>query len=157
MKTKLDVLKEWSFSVFDNLKKNSKVKLIIFRVNSKKLKKYKIKKRLTIKVWLVFRLDYLLCFSGGKDSSVLIGIYKQWLQLQNFKPLSHVKIVFSDTLLEMPSLYQLVSHIEDFAISAGISFIRTKPISLHREYWLVVFGLGGGVGGWGVWGWWDYL
>lgn len=112
MKTRLDELKEWSFSVLDELDENK---------------------------------SYKIAFSGGKDSSVLLGIFADWLtrnEISLFRRQELFKVVFSDTLLEAPGLYTLVAHAQSFSESIGLPFYYTAPTNLHREYWVVQFGYG---------------
>lgn len=80
---------------------------------------------------------YVLSFSGGKDSHVLLGIYNLYLKL-GFKPINLV-VKFADTELEHHSLYRTIELAQKFCGRQNIPFeiVRGK-----HSYWFVQFALG---------------
>lgn len=83
---------------------------------------------------------YQICFSGGKDSHLLAGIYSQWTEITGDEPLD-LNIVFADTLLEPPMLYSLVSGVEANCKLRNIGFRRVSR-SLDQDFWVQLFGRG---------------
>lgn len=82
--------------------------------------------------------EYILAFSGGKDSHVLLALYLRWCELRGRE--LKAKVVFSDTGLEVQKLYKLIDAAES-ACKGKIEFVITKP-PLDKSYWVVQFGLG---------------
>ena len=82
---------------------------------------------------------YILAFSGGKDSHVVLGVYLSWCQSRSAA--LDIKVVFSDTGLEAPKLYGLINSAEIACKSKGLEFIQTKP-DISKSYWVIQFGLG---------------
>jgi DNA sulfur modification protein DndC len=82
--------------------------------------------------------EYLLAFSGGKDSHVLLALYLKWCELRG--EALNVKVVFSDTGLEVNKLYHLIDCVKE-ACKGKVEFIQTKP-DITRSYWVTQFGLG---------------
>lgn len=87
-------------------------------------------------------------FSGGKDSHVALGTYLQW-EIATGKRLPNLKVVFVDTLLEAPSIYELVDGVEKVCQLKGLPFIRTRPKILDN-FWVKLFGFGYPVPYWGA-------
>ncbi len=83
-------------------------------------------------------LEYILAFSGGKDSHVLLGLYLEWCRIRG-KQLK-AKVVFSDTGLEVGKLYNLIECV-DKALKGRMEFVITKP-PIDKTYWVVQFGYG---------------
>ena len=81
--------------------------------------------------------QYILSFSGGKDSHVLLGIYSLYLKL-GFKPINLV-VRFADTKLEHHSLYKTVKLARQFCAGQQIPFEVVKG---KQSYWYVQFALG---------------
>ena len=81
--------------------------------------------------------QYILSFSGGKDSHVLLGIYNLYLKL-GFKPINLI-VRFADTKLEQPSLYQTIELTKTFCGSLNIPF---EIVVGKQSYWYVQFALG---------------
>lgn len=99
-------------------------------------------KRWTFSVFdLLYQLDleYQLCFSGGKDSHALLGIYFEW-ECARSKQLK-VQVGFSDTMLETASLYGLIDKIEQVCKEKKVPFARAQPI-LEKAFWVVYIGTG---------------
>ena len=80
---------------------------------------------------------YILSFSGGKDSHVLLGIYNLYLKL-GFKPINLV-VRFADTKLEHHSLYKTIGYTQQFCAAQQIPFEIVKG---KQSYWYVQFALG---------------
>ena len=78
---------------------------------------------------------YQLCFSGGKDSHVLLGMYLLWSKRSGIR--LDMKVVFADTLLESASLYKLVESVE----ALDIQFKRVVA-PLKDNFWVKLFGYG---------------
>jgi 3'-phosphoadenosine 5'-phosphosulfate sulfotransferase (PAPS reductase)/FAD synthetase len=77
---------------------------------------------------------YTLAYSGGKDSTALVGLL---FRAQRLKiPLPDIEVLFADTRLETEALYALVSQIETFCQSRGVSFRRVTPAN---SYWQIQF------------------
>ena len=85
---------------------------------------------------------YHLAFSGGKDSHALLIVFLLWKQLYK-KDTDNFEIFFADTRLETPSLYQLITNIENTIV--GISFKRLEP---RFNYWYYQFVRGYPVPNW---------
>lgn len=83
-------------------------------------------------------LEYSLCFSGGKDSHALLGVYLEWSRLTGKR--LNVSVVFSDTFLEVPSLYRLVLKAREIC-DRKIPFNFAQP-DLDKTFWVVQFGIG---------------
>lgn len=81
--------------------------------------------------------QYILSFSGGKDSHVLLGIYNLYLKL-GFKPINLITR-FADTELEYHSLYQTIGLTQNFCVARHIPFEIVKS---KQSYWYVQFALG---------------
>ena len=64
--------------------------------------------------------QYILSFSGGKDSHVLLGIYNLYLKL-GFKPINLI-VRFADTKLEHKSLYKTIELTKTFCERQNIPF-----------------------------------
>ena len=80
---------------------------------------------------------YVLSFSGGKDSHVLLAIYNLYLKL-GFKPLN-LTVKFADTELEHDSLYKTIAKAESFCLVNNIPWQIVKG---KRSYWSIQFALG---------------
>lgn len=80
---------------------------------------------------------YVLAFSGGKDSHLLLAIYILFLKL-GYDSLN-VTVGFADTELEHPSLYQSIYAAQAYCDHNNIPFeiVRGK-----RSYWNMQFKLG---------------
>lgn len=83
--------------------------------------------------------SYTLAFSGGKDSHVLLGIYLQWVSEGN-EPLD-LTVVFADTEIENPLLYDLINLARQRCTDLGISFVIVSP-ELKNNFWVLQFGRG---------------
>jgi 3'-phosphoadenosine 5'-phosphosulfate sulfotransferase (PAPS reductase)/FAD synthetase len=81
--------------------------------------------------------SYRLCFSGGKDSHAILGIYLLAQKLNLSVPL--VEVAFADTELEINALYELVTRICDWTTKHGIRLTRVKA---KESYWYVQYALG---------------
>lgn len=83
---------------------------------------------------------YQICFSGGKDSYLLAGIYLQWIEMMGGNLLD-MSVVFSDTVLEVPLLYDSVRFVEASCNKKGVLFRRvSRP--LDQDFWVLLFGRG---------------
>ncbi len=82
---------------------------------------------------------YIIAFSGGKDSHVLLGIYLEWCESRQRQ--LNLQVVFADTQLETPGLYKLIEKIKIMCLIKGISFIQQKPEVKHN-FWVLQFGIG---------------
>lgn len=83
--------------------------------------------------------SYTLAFSGGKDSHVLLGVYIQWITEGN-TPLD-LSVVFADTELENPLLYDLINLARQRCIDLAIPFVMVTP-ELKNNFWVLQFGRG---------------
>ncbi|MGK7948250.1 MAG: phosphoadenosine phosphosulfate reductase family protein [Xenococcaceae cyanobacterium] len=81
--------------------------------------------------------QYILSFSGGKDSHVLLGIYNLYLKL-GFKPINLI-VRFADTKLEHRSLYRTIELTKVFCARQNIPF---EVVVAKQSYWYVQFALG---------------
>lgn len=82
---------------------------------------------------------YQLCFSGGKDSHCLTGVYLQWLA--SAKKKLDIQVIFADTLLEPPLLYETLARVEEGCRDRGLIFRRvSRP--LEQDFWVLLFGRG---------------
>jgi len=107
MDSQLTSLRQWTFSVFDLMRR--------------------------------LDLDYRLCFSGGKDSHVLLGLYLDWMAQRSVS--LRIIVAFSDTFLETASLYGLIDRTEKLCYAHGIPFKRVNP-EIDKTFWVLQFGLG---------------
>ena len=80
---------------------------------------------------------YVLSFSGGKDSHLLLGIYNLYLRL-GFEPLN-LSVKFADTKLEHKSLYHGVNQASAFCLQEKIPW---EIVHGKRSYWFIQFALG---------------
>ncbi len=80
---------------------------------------------------------YILGFSGGKDSHVLLAIYHLYLILGN-EPLNLI-VRFADTELEHKSLYRTIGLTKEYCDRLKIPFEIVKG---KQSYWYVQFALG---------------
>lgn len=79
---------------------------------------------------------YTIGFSGGKDSHALLICFLLWKQIRNITT-DNFTVVFSDTMLEVESLYLVVENIEKYC--KNIIFERRKP---EHTYWYYQFVVG---------------
>lgn len=85
----------------------------------------------------------LLTFSGGKDSTCLLGLLLKYIDIYNISV--NIEVAFSDTELEDPLLYKYISQIEIFLSERNIKFIRVRG---PKSYWYYQFVRGYGVPNW---------
>lgn len=62
-----------------------------------------------------------ICYSGGKDSEVLLDLFFR----SNSKGNSRFRVVFNDTMQELPYTYEAVKNAENLCLEKGIQFERT--------------------------------
>ena len=72
---------------------------------------------------------FYVAFSGGKDSIVTLDIVQRAL------PHNEFKVLFGDTGMEFPDIYDVVDRIEEECRCQGIEFIRAKSHFLPDESW----------------------
>ena len=84
---------------------------------------------------------YAIHYSGGKDSSALLGLYLKWLNNKAIAALPNISVIFNDTLLESKKLYRLIDNMGNLLAHKNIEFNITRP-AIDRTYWAVQFGLG---------------
>ena len=84
---------------------------------------------------------YAIHYSGGKDSSALLGLYLKWLDNKAIAALPNISVIFNDTLLESKKLYQLIDDMGKVLASKNIEFNITQP-AIDRTYWAIQFGIG---------------
>ena len=80
---------------------------------------------------------YVLSFSGGKDSHVLLACYLLYLKL-GYPPLN-LTIRFADTELEHPSLYKTIKSAQTFCLANNLIFEIVKG---KHSYWYIQFCFG---------------
>jgi DNA sulfur modification protein DndC len=83
--------------------------------------------------------EYQLAFSGGKDSHVLLGVYLLWCESRGKR--LNVKVVFSDTFLESPKLYELVDLVAQLCNRISIPFVKVHP-PIKKNFWVLLVGYG---------------
>lgn len=86
----------------------------------------------------------LLAFSGGKDSTCLLGLLVKYIKNNGDKNVD-LEVAFSDTMLEDASLYDFIDIIEEFLSSVEIKFTRVRG---KESYWYYQFVRGYGVPNW---------
>jgi 3'-phosphoadenosine 5'-phosphosulfate sulfotransferase (PAPS reductase)/FAD synthetase len=141
--TRLDVLMEWSFGVFDRL---------LFDYNQLVDQYFEPCPNpwFDEKAWLAWfkqkhPVGYQLAFSGGKDSHVLLGVYLMWMRSRNAT--LPIKVVFSDTFLETPRLHELVDNVAQLCDHLSIPFVKVHP-PIEKSFWVLLVGRGYPVPNW---------
>lgn len=79
-------------------------------------------------------------FSGGKDSTALLGLFELWKKTRDLEKVDNFVIHFSDTRLESTDLYRLIDNIESFYLDSELEFVRLLPEKSYW-YWQYVYGL----------------
>lgn len=82
---------------------------------------------------------YILAFSGGKDSHVLLSTYISWVKTRGRT--LNLSVVFADTYLEADKLYTLVNSVSEVCQQCNIPFnVAKRP--LNKSFWVIQYGLG---------------
>lgn len=89
--------------------------------------------------------QFILAFSGGKDSHCLLGLYLWWCNDRQQK--LDIEVTFSDTYLEESSLYQIIDRVQSFCESKLIKFKKVLP---KKTYWFYQFAYGYPVPDWKI-------
>ena len=71
---------------------------------------------------------HIVCFSGGKDSAAML---LRMIELE--MPIDIV--LFADTSMEFPQLYEYVTRMEKYVTSLGIKFQRVAPTNTTWDDW----------------------
>lgn len=85
----------------------------------------------------------LVTFSGGKDSTCLLGLLIKYISLREINV--NIEVAFADTYLEDPQLYQYINTIETYLKEKSIKFSK---VSNTNSYWYYQFIKGYGVPSW---------
>jgi DNA sulfur modification protein DndC len=97
----------------------------------------KIQKSFNIFNSLDPNIKYSIMFSGGKDSHALVAVYLMWKEA--FEKSLDIEIIFADTMLEVPSLYEIINKMETFLQEKKVIF---KKVTSKKSYWYYQFGIG---------------
>lgn len=76
-------------------------------------------------------------YSGGKDSTALLGVYLEAIAKGIVTP-DQWAVVHSNTLMEMPFLETLVRRVQAFVESKGVKFYFLTPPLTQRFYYNVI-------------------